>query len=270
MFSKFFSTKLSKAIIVIAVSLLLIFLSPAKIFSPVREIVRDIFSPFQKAAYLLSLKISQIKEFVIDIGQLKKENERLLGENQGLSAENAELSDIKRQNEILKAQLDLLPREKFNLEPAYVIGQDPNGFGNWMEISKGSASGIREGMPVIVSQGIFVGRVGEVQTNSSQVILATNPQSAVNVMAAETGTKGIARGEFGLGIIFDMILQTETVSKGSAVITSGISKDIPRGLFIGNAQEVKLSPDRLFQQAVIVSPVQFSRLEVVSVIKNVK
>jgi rod shape-determining protein MreC len=268
MFGKFITTKIFIVVLVVAVCGLLIFLNPSNFFSPVRTIFLEIFSPFQKIAYLSSLKLERAREFIFSIGQIKKENEKLLKENQKLLSENAKLSDTKRQNDVLKEQLGLLPREKFALENAYVIGQDPNGFGNWIEISKGSGSGIGEGMPVIVSEGFLIGKIGEVQKNSSQVILTTNPRSIVNAMVSETGTKGIVRGEFGLGIIFDMILQTETVNPGDAVITSGIGKGVPRGIFIGNVRDVKLSSDRLFQQATVVSPVQFSKLEIVSVIKG--
>jgi rod shape-determining protein MreC len=268
MLKKFVTTKIFRVVLVLAVCGLLIFFNPAKFFDPVRMIFLDIVSPFQKISYLASLKIENSREFIFSIGQLKKENEDLLRENQKLLAENSKLADTQRQNDILKEQLDLLPRNKYKLESAYVVGQDPNGSGNWLEISKGSDNGIAEGMPVIISEGFLVGKIGEVQSNSAQVILITNPKSLVNVMSSETGAKGIVRGEFGLGIIFDMILQTDTVNVGDAVITSGISNSVPRGIFIGNVQEMKMSPDRLFQQAIVVSPVQFSKLEVVSVIKG--
>lgn len=253
-----------------AVCGLLIFFNPKNMFDPLRSVAWTALSPFQKISYLLSSKISNAGEFIFSIGQLKKENEKLRMENQKLLAENAKLSDTKRQNEILKEQLNLLPREKFDLETAYVIGQDPNGLGSWVEISKGSDDGIEEGMPVIVSNGILIGKIDKIQKNSSQVVLMTNSQSKINSVTSESGTKGIVKGEYGLGIIFDMILQTDPISAGDKVITSGMGNNVPRGLFIGSVQDVKLSPDRLFQQATVISPIQFSRLEVVSVIKGIK
>ncbi len=270
MSKKFFKSKLFRVIIIIAVCGLLIFFNPINIFNPLRNAAWTALSPFQKIAYLLSLKIGNAGEFIFSIGQFKKENEKLLMENQKLLAENAKLAGIKKQNEIFKEQLNLLPREKFDLETAYVIGQDPDGFGSWLEISKGSDEGIEDGMPVIVSGGILIGKIDEIQKNSSRVILTTNPQSKINSMTSESGTKGIVRGEYGLGIIFDMISQTDPISAGDKVITSGMSNNVPRGLFIGIVQDVKLSPDRLFQQAAVIFPIQFSKLEIVSVIKSVK
>ncbi|MCX6765972.1 MAG: rod shape-determining protein MreC [Candidatus Moranbacteria bacterium] len=270
MFRKFLATKLFKVILIAAACGLLIFLNPANVFHPLQLAVKEIFSPFQKISYLASLKLLGAKEFLSSIGQLKRENERLTEENQKLLARNAMFRDVERENKLLKEQMNLAPGDKFKLETAYVISRDPRGLGNWIEISKGRSDGIREGMPVIVSQGILIGVADEVRAGSSRVTLITNPQSVVNAMIAETGTKGVVRGEYGLGIIFDMVLQTDPIKAGDEIVTSGIGKNIPRGLLIGKVQDVRLSGDRLFQQAAISSPVQFSRTEIVFVIKNVK
>ena len=149
-----------------------------------------------------------------------------------------------------------------------MVSQDPNGTGNWLEIDKGSDDGIAEGMSVIVSKGILVGRIQQVSKNSSKVMLLTNPKSTINIMTVESGAKGVAKGEYGLGIIFDMVLQTDSINMGDSVITSGIGGDIPRGLYVGTIQEIHQSDDHLFQQAVLTAPIQFSKLQMVFVIKG--
>jgi rod shape-determining protein MreC len=201
---------------------------------------------------------------------LKKENENLIREKQKLLAENAMLGDVKNENMLLREQLNLIPRGDFNLTAAFVTSQDPNGMGNWLEIDKGSSDGIQMGMPVIVSSGILVGKVQEVSISNAKILLLTNPQSVVNVATLQDGTKGVAKGEYGLGIIFDMILQTDVIHVGSDVVTSGIGGDIPKGLYVGTVQEVHSSDDHLFQQAVISSPIQVSKLQMVFVIKGNK
>lgn len=253
-----------------AVCGLLIFLNPKNIFEPLRSFTWSAFSPFQKIAYIISLKIENCREFIFSIGELKTENERLVIENQNLEAQNAKLVDLGRRNEILEKQLDLWTGGNFDLEYAYIVSQDPDGSDSWLEISKGSAEGIQEGMSVVSGGGTLVGKIGEVQKNSSQVILITNPQSKINAVTSKNGTRGIIEGKYGLGIIFSMVLQTDLVEAGDEIITSGMGGSMPRGLFIGNIQDVKLSPDRLFQQAAVISPVKFSKLEVVSIIKGKK
>jgi rod shape-determining protein MreC len=161
-----------------------------------------------------------------------------------------------------------LPRDKFDLEASFVIGQDPQGLGNWLTIGKGSRDGIAIGMPVIVSEGILVGRIDEVGPNYSRVNLITNTTSAINALDLETSAKGLLRGSYSLGIMMDMISQGDVINNGDRVITSGLGGELPRGLLIGNIQEVGVSVDKLFQQAVVVPAVKYRDLDMVFVIRD--
>jgi len=268
MIRKFTSTKLFKVVLAIAVLGLLVFLNPKGFFNPFRSVLFRIYYPFEKTFYLMSLKISDTREFLSSIGGLKKENKELIVENQKLLAENAELRDEKSENVLLRNQLKLTANKKFNLESAFVIGQDSYGLNNWIMIDKGTSSGIKRDMPVIVSDGIMIGKVEEAYSSSSRVGLLPNPQSVINAVVSGTETKGVVKGEYGLGIIFDMVLQTEVLKTGDEIITSGVGGNAPRGLLIGKIQEVRPTEDRLFQQAVIYPLIKFSELRLVSVIKS--
>ena len=264
------STKLAKVFLIAMIFLLLIFLNPYNLFSPFRGFVDAIMLPFQKVAYTFSTGVENTGEFLGSIGQLKNENEKLLQKNQELSADNAMLSDMQNENTNLRDQIGLLPRDKYNLIAASVVSQDPHGMGNWLEIDRGSDDGISVGMPVIVSKSVLIGRVQEVHANSAQIMLLTNSKSTINIMTLQNSTKGIAKGEYGLGIIFDMILNTDNVEVNDDVVTSGVGGEMPRGLYVGSVREVHPSSDHLFQQAVISSPVSISKLQTVFIIKESK
>lgn len=257
-----------KVAITLLVILIIIFLNLGGIFSPVKKVLFLAISPFQKTFYLISRGISKRTDFIFSISELRKENESLLKENNSLAREVAELRDIRKENETLREQISLVPRKEFDTEAAFVIGQDPERLGSWLLIDKGSGSGINEGMPVIVSDGILVGKISEVYYSSAKVILLSDPSMVVNVADLETGARGIAKGDYGLGITMDLVEQTEKINRGDTIITSGLGGSIPRGFFIGKAQEMKLSEDKLFQQASIVPRVKYSKLDVVFVIKG--
>ena len=261
------SVKLFKVGIIAIFFGMLIFFNPVGILNPVRNIFLDILAPLKKITYTISTSIDGVREFIGSVGQLKAENRILRSENEALLAKQTMLADMKNENDDLRNQLSLLPKNKFNLRSASVISQDPNGMGNWLEIDKGSQDGLQEDMPVIVSDGILVGRISEITPKSSKVLLLTNPRSVVSVATVQTGAKGIVKGEYGLGIIFDMILQTDSVQVGDAVVTSGMgNSQMPRGLYVGTVQDVHPSDDHLFQQAVITSPIQISKLQFVFVL----
>lgn len=268
--SKIFSTKFFKVIVISAFLMLLIFINPAGLMSPFRGLVAIIFLPFQKISYSVGTIIDGSAEFVGSIGQLKSENKKLLAENRELLANVAMLQDVESENVFLRSQINLLPREKWELTAANVLSQDPHGMGNWIEIDKGSDDGVEVGMSVIVSKSVIIGRIQQVYGKTSQIMLLTNSKSTINAATSESGTKAILRGEYGLGLILDMILQTDSIKIGDDVVTSGIGGGIPKGLYIGTVQEVRDSDDHLFQQAVIVSPLQLSKLQMVFIIKKDK
>ncbi len=264
------STKLFKVALLVIFFGLLIFVNPIGLLNPVRNVFLDLMAPFKKITYSTAVTFEGVRDFVSSIGQLKEENKKLINENERLLGERALLNDIKNENDVLREQLGLLPKNQFELLSATVISQDPNGMGNWIEIDKGDNDGVREGMPVVVSKGTLVGRIQDVTARNSKVILLTNPKSIVNVATTQTGAKGLAKGEYGLGIIFDMILQTDSIQSGNEVVTSGIGSEIPRGLYVGTIQNVHSSDDHLFQQAVVVSPLKISKLQFVFVLLGKK
>lgn len=259
-----------KIVAVLLILLAVIFLNLGGLFSPIRHVIFLAIQPFQKTFYIISRSVSQKASFFSSISEIRSENEKLIKENNFLAKEIAGLKDIRKENEVLREQLVLSPRKEFQMEAAFVIGQNPEKTGNWLLIDKGSASGIQEGMSVVVSDGILVGKISEVYYSSAKVILLSDPFMVVNVADLETGARGVARGDYGLGVVMELVEQTETINAGDSIITSGLGGEVPRGLFIGKAQEVKMSEDKLFQQASISPRVKYSKLDVVFVIKGIK
>lgn len=262
------SKKTWKFIFAITLLIVVIFVSSRGADSPVKGFMLTITSPFLKTFRIFSGGAAGFFDFLGSIGDLKKENEKLTRENQELLAEKARFEDTEKENEILRREMKLAPREKYNLEASFIIAQDPGSRGNRFLIDKGKSSGINENMPVIVSGGILVGKVSETFSNTSRISLITDQDSAVNAEVIDSGAKGITKGTFGLGLMLDMVSQTDVVKEGDEVITSGLGKKMPRGLLIGKIGRVDQSQDKLFQQATIFSPVDFSDLRVVFVIKK--
>jgi len=75
-------------------------------------------------------------------------------------------------------------------------------------------------------------------------------------------------GVYGLGIVMDMVAQVDALNEGDMVITSGLGGNIPKGLLIGKIQEINISSDKLFQQAIVMPRVRYQSLDTVFVIKK--
>lgn len=265
--SKYFTSKLVKFLAVIAICLLFVFLNPAGIFNSLRNVFFTLSYPFQKTFYIGSRKVNETINFFGSIAELREENIKLLKENNYLVAQIAELKNEKKENALLREQLSVIPRKEYELEACLVIGQDPQKSGSWLMIDKGQNKGIEVGMPVIVSDGILVGKISEVYESASRVVLLTDSGSLVNALDLETSSKGVVKGEYGLGLLMDMVAQTDALNEGDTIVTSGLDGSMPKGLHIGKIQEVKISTDRLFQQALVIPQVKYSKLDVVFIIK---
>lgn len=205
--------------------------------------------------------------FLGSISDLKEENEELIKKNHELESSVASLKGARRENEELRKQLELAPREKFNLEATQIIGKNSQGESSWIIIDKGRNAGIAKDMPVIVSQGILVGKVVEVYPTSARVDLLFSSSLAVNAQDVDTGAQGIVSGKYGLGIVLEMVEQNDAINEGDTIVTSGLGGSIPKGLLIGRISHIEVSGDKLFQNAVLIPQVRYSDLDLVFVVK---
>lgn len=265
---KFFSRKNTKFIFTVVLLLAVVFLSSRGGDNPVKGATLWLASPFMKTFRIFSGGIQGFFHFLGSIGDLKDENEKLVKENQALSAEIARLKDTAEENKVLRSEMGLVPKSKYDLEASFVIGQDALGSGSSIFIDKGKDKGIKEGMAAIVSDGILVGKISQVFPNTAKVALISDRENAAAAEVLESGAKGIIRGTYGLGAMMDMISQAEVVKEGDTAITSGLTGGVPRGLLIGKIGQVKQSEDKLFQQATIFPSANFSSLKVVFIVKN--
>lgn len=265
---KFIQTKLFRATAIFVVLWIFVAYGPGWIVAPIRTSVMTVLFPLQKIFSVMAFELRDTFGFFASISDLKSENERLEKERLQFFVEHTQFVNVSKENEELRRQLGLLPRDQFSLKPAEVIGRDVSGLGNWISINQGSLDGIQKGMPVIVDAGVLVGKVAEVFPSNARVMLLSNPESLISGIALDTDAKGIVKGEYGLGLLYDMVLQEDSLKAGDTVVTSGLGGDMPQGLLIGTLQETRFSSDRLFQQASIITPVKFDHLRYVFVIEN--
>lgn len=265
---KYLSQKILKLLVALAICFGLILLNPKGFFNPYREILLGVAYPFQKSFYVIGQKTSAFFKLISSISELKNENEKLLKENRSLASQVTKLQGQKKENTDLRSQLELAPRDKFELEAVSVIGQSPQGQDSWIMVDKGDSSGIQEGMSVIISDGILVGRIGEVFKHSAKVILLTDSSSFVNALDLQSGARGILTGEYGLSLIFGMVEQTDVLNVGDSIVTSGLGGSFPKGFLIGEVQAIRNTPDKLFQQALITAKAKYTDLEMVFIVKK--
>jgi rod shape-determining protein MreC len=201
--------------------------------------------------------------------QLEQENQRLLAEVALLQSMRLELQEVEADNNRLRSLLYLKQQlgSRWQLLPASVIGRNPESWFDTVTLNRGSASGVRVGMPVIVAQGV-VGRVVAVSPTTCTVLLLLDPSSGVGAMDVRSRAAGVVLGQVPVTgtLEFQLFSHNPDVEPGDAVITSGFSQFYPKGLLIGVVSQVRPSANGLTEVATVVPSVNFNQLETVMIV----
>lgn len=244
-----------------------VYINPVSFFSPLRSFFVTVFSPFEKIAFVTGDRLHSWREFFTSIGSVQSENTRLEQVNIELSSKLALLKDVAEENKFLRSEISLLPRDQYEFFGAEIIAHDPTGSQEWFLINKGSRDGVVQNMPIVTHGTTLLGVVRDVQLFTARVETLTAEKSVVNVFLNDSGAKGIVHGLVGQGALLDQVLQTDQLTIGSSVLTSGIGGRIPRGLLVGNVESVSQTTDGLFQQAVLSLAGDFRDTRIVFFIK---
>ena len=134
-------------------------------------------------------------------------------------------------------------------------------------LNVGLRDGIAKNDAVVAQDGVLVAKITDVYATSSRALLLTDRESRVAVsLSGGTPSSKLVRGERGLSLILDQVPQQETVRLGQLVVTSGLEPTVPRGLLVGEVEEIVSEKNDLFQTAILRPIVDFDALSIVAVI----
>lgn len=255
----------------VLVSLALILLSQGRQLQPLETATNTIFTPIQGFARDVT---SSIGGWIGSIGRghdLEEENKKLRTALDSVTAENASLQELKRENEQLRSMLKFqTDRPDIRAVIASNIGGDPSGLMEIITIDRGSDSGIAPDMPVLSPGGILVGKVSAVKKDRSTVLLITDIGFSVPVATQRTRTPGVLEGRWQQGgrLMMTRIPRDADVKDGDILLTSGLGGDFPNGVIAGQVYKAPQNDVQTEKQAEAYPLVDLNALEDVLVITN--
>lgn len=253
-----------------AVIVLLIFLKVLGALQPVEAGAAKIFNPLFSGFYSFGTNLRLSYQHYQDKRDFSAENKKLSDGMKELQQENARLKFLQDENNILRNSLNFLQANKFSYVLGNIVSRDilktENGDYNII-IDKGSEDNLTPGLAVVDNSGVIIGKIVEVQKNLAKACLIVSPQCKFAVaIGNKNKTSGVLQGDMGLTAKIALIPQTEEIKVGDIVVSSGLVKDIPRGLLIGNISSVQKENNELWQQAVIEPASNPDDLFIVSVL----
>ncbi|MDD2696791.1 MAG: rod shape-determining protein MreC [Candidatus Pacebacteria bacterium] len=232
----------------------------------IKNFFYSVSSPIQKTLWQAGKNTSDFFSGIIEIKTLKKELDSLYTKNQELLGEIVVLKELKKENETLKEALDIELQKDFQLKIAQLIGKDISQ--DSILLDKGQKDGILKGMPVVTSQKMLLGRIGEVYDNFSEVILISNKQSSFDAKISEKEIFGVVRGKGNQELYLDLIPKEKEVSKEDLVITAALGGIFPQGLLVGKIKDVRKTDIEPFQTAEIEPEFNLKNLDYLFIITD--
>lgn len=196
---------------------------------------------------------------ITQVRDLAHENAQLEEDNANLRQRLAQDAEIRRDNGLLRKQLGLDVAGAPPEVAAEVVAFQPDSYRQFVTINKGSRAGIKTGMAVL-SQGVVMGTIADVQPTSSRVMLVTDPEFSLTAKDQDTNATGIVRGQLGRGLVLDDIAQSDSVKAGDTVTTSGLGGVVPAGLLIGQLESVNTRVNAVFQSGDVQTSLKVNNL----------
>src|SRR6266704_444431 len=210
--------------LLVLVSLLLLLARNTDVVRGSSIFLTQLLVPVQRVLADVGAAGDRFASAISQIDRLREDNSRLQTENDRLTLENVRLREqaiVGQQAERLQKLQRTIP---FESVPAQVIARDPTGILHSIVLGIGTDDGVKVGHVVLSDQGL-VGRVSEVGTNYSKVLLVTDSSSVVSALVQGSRATGIVRGQFGDSLIMDWLLQTEPAQAAAynrAIVTPAV------------------------------------------------
>lgn len=263
-------------VVTLVVLLLLIAISSQteKINETGSNIANTIFAPVEKVTYSISSTIKEQVERSLGSRETRAAVEKLEEENKALEIENAKLNTIISKKNFLEEEKNALDNSENSYMKARVVNTDSNSMTKNFTIDKGKNDGIEKNDIILQAIGDskyytgLVGKVVEVYETTARVETINSMSNDVSFVNSKSGDYGVI-DNFTQKTIQGYMLDVDSeVESKDVLLTSGLGGVYPEGIYIGTVSNVTMSEDALRKNITLNSPVDFSHLYRVLVLKK--
>lgn len=238
------------------------------------DIANTVFSPVEKVTYSVSSAIKEQVERSFGSKETRAAVEKLEEENKALEIENAKLNKIIAQKDFLESEKNALESSENEYMKANVVNTDSNSMTQNFTIDKGKKDGIEVNDIILQAVGDsnyytgLVGKVTEVYQTTARVETINSKSNDVSFVNSKSGDYGVI-DKFTQKTIQGYMLDVDSeVERKDVLLTSGLGGVYPEGIYIGTVSNVTMSQDALKKNITLNSPVDFSHLYRVLILKK--
>jgi rod shape-determining protein MreC len=160
-------------------------------------------------------------------------------ENQALKAEIVRLKSLEQvsaklaaENSMLRSLTRFIPDGAVSFVSARVVGEGGGPFVRSVLINAGARDGLTRGQAVVDGDGL-IGRITDIGSGASRVLLLTDLNSRVPVVIEDTRERAILAGDNTEQPALAYLSPDARIAAGQRVVTSGSGGVLPPGLPVG-------------------------------------
>lgn len=224
------------------------------------KVALELIGPLQGAISRLTIYGHTLSEDLAGLWDVRAENKRLRAELDEYKVTTNTFREAVATNIQLRRLLEFKETLPSPTLSCRIIGKDPSLWFHTVIIDRGSSDGIEKGMPAVTVEGV-VGHVLDTSSNYSKILLAIDPNSAIDALIQRTRVRGIVKGEGFNAYQLHYVLKSSDVREGDKVVTSDLGGVFPKGMMIGTVARLSESRRGMFRQIEIEPAVDFSKME---------
>ena len=232
----------------------------------------SVVTSLQKAVYSVCDGVTGVFTAVAELKSLKAENQELKEKLKNYEFLQRNNTEIRKENERLREQLQFATHIEQKNFPAQIIGRNPDNIYSGITINKGSRSGIKKGMSVIAVQNGTTGLVGKIVTvglETSLVMSVYDSKCVVSSRIQNTRDIGLVSGSGNANSPLQMkYIKKRVLSElnfGDIVVTSGETDNYVADIPVGTITNIMVVEYDSSLNIEITPVVDFARLETVIV-----
>ena len=209
-----------------------------------------------------------------DLKNIKQKYDVLLPEIDRIDSLMAENIELRKQLKSMKSELDIqYTINGYEYLNATVISRNIINWYNTITIDKGTYNGVEKDMIVVNSKGL-IGKVISTTTFTSDIRLLTTSDTTNKISVTISDTKNSVNGliknyNYNTGFLeVEGVSNTEHVSIGSYVYTSGLGGIFPSGILIGTVENITTDEYDLAKVIDVTPAANFDDINYVAVLKR--
>lgn len=224
-------------LVIVSVGLIVVGKADIVLVERVRTDLNDALAPvFEAIAQPINAVTSGVRRFE-DHFTVYEENQRLREENARLLQWQEVAQRLESENEELRQMLHFTPQGVRGYITGRVIANSGGAFLRNVLIDVGDRQGVERGQAALGGEGV-AGRVTEVGSRASRVLLLTDLNSRVPVVIEDTRERAVLAGDNTSRPRLLYLPEKSAVQVGDRVVTAGSGGVFPPGLPVGAVSSI--------------------------------